>query len=233
MSHRCWNSCKAPRPKAPFVVAWFVVCCCCGCLGCLLSLSNPLYFGRSFVCYQGLCLEERWVYAICLLFPSCFGIFSKMCLLPKTGSHKLGKCITGPLCQKRLFSKSCFGDGPRIQNLWPPWCGKEKMHANGFCWTSPEQTGSVPWRSCAWVKFEWPENNLASAPSAAHIFHKNGILPQFYSKNGRKKGESDLTPLFTPSFFCLPIPGENAQFREKPLVFSINFDQPRRAPSLY
>ena len=32
----------------------------------------------------------------------------------------------------------------------------------GFLWTSPEQTGSVPGRSCAWEKFAQPENNLCS-----------------------------------------------------------------------
>ena len=37
---------------------------------------------------------------------------------------------------------------------------------------------------------------MATAPSVIHIFVKNAIFPQFYSKNGQKKGAVNPLHLF-------------------------------------
>ena len=37
---------------------------------------------------------------------------------------------------------------------------------------------------------------MATAHSVIHIFVKNGVFPQFYSKNGQKKGGVNSLPLF-------------------------------------
>ena len=37
---------------------------------------------------------------------------------------------------------------------------------------------------------------MATALSVTHIFVKNLIFPQFYSKNGQKKSKVNLLPLF-------------------------------------
>ena len=97
------------------LVAWFDVCCCCSCFGCLLSLFNPLCFCRSFVCCQGLCLKERWVYAICLLFPSCDGIFSRCAYFPRQEATSWASALEVAFAKSVYFQSPVLEMGPNVE----------------------------------------------------------------------------------------------------------------------